>query len=127
MYSQVSGEWRKDNKHFAYGWSGFEDGINIPAMQNIPYIGPIPCGAWKIIGPPVDDPETGKYTLIVVPDSATQIFGRNSFRLHGRSAAKPFDSSKGCLVLELVYRQQVWGSGDTNLLVVPEFVSPPVL
>lgn len=117
-YHQSTGLIEHDGAEVDYGWSGYEDGINIPAMQDAPGIGPIPRGMWAIEGPPFDSAETGAYTLILTPALGTQTFGRNSFRWHGRSAKRIFDSSKGCVVSARWIREKAWMSGDRELRVV---------
>jgi len=117
-YRQSSGELAHDGEIVGYGWSGWDDGINIPAMQNIPKVGPIPRGKWRIVGPPEDSPTHGPYTLRLIAEPETPTFGRSGFLMHGRSAVKPFETSRGCLVLERPLRERMWKSGDRTLEVV---------
>jgi hypothetical protein len=117
-YHQNSGLLLLDAEEVDYGWSGYEDGINIPAMQDMPGLGPLPRGMWVFEGPPFDHPECGFYCLRLTPAVSTQTFGRNSFLCHGRSSRKPFDSSKGCLVFVLETRKRIWESGVRPLEVL---------
>lgn len=116
-FRQSSGELAHDGSVVGYGWSGWGDGINIPAMQNMRTLGPLPRGKWKIEGPPEDSDTHGKYILRLTPEPETPMFGRAGFLIHGRSAVKPFETSRGCLILERPIREQIWESGDRALLV----------
>lgn len=101
-----------------YGWSGYEDGINIPAMQDIVGIGPIPRGMWVVDGAPFDSPHMGQYVLKLTPAVGTDTRGRNSFFIHGWAVSKPFDSSQGCVVLSAKDRLTLYQSADREFLVV---------
>ena len=117
-FHQLSGAIEHDGKVLDYGWSGYEDAINIPAMQDIPGIGPIPRGTYIMRDPPVDHPEMGPYALKLTPAVDTQLYGRSGFWWHDRSIHVPFDSSRGCVVSHRATRQAAWESGDHVLQVV---------
>jgi len=117
-YHQSTGLYELDGVEISYGWSGYEDAINIPAMQDIPGIGPIPRGIWAMLDPPFDDAECGPYCLRLTPALDTKTFCRNAFLCHGRSQARPFDSSKGCLIADLPTRTKMWKGGDHTLEAV---------
>jgi hypothetical protein len=114
-YHQLSGLIEHDCEEVDYGWSGFEDGINVPGMQDIAGIGPLPRGLYIMADPPIDHPELGQYALRLTPAVGTELFGRSEFWWHGRSLKKVFDSSKGCLVSCFATRKQAWESGDHEL------------
>jgi hypothetical protein len=101
------------------GYSGANpEGINQPLKQAIPDVGPIPCGFYAI-GAPVEDPETGPYTLPLTPDPKNEMYGRSEFKMHGDSIKNPGFASKGCIVLPLVAREMIGESNDHSLQVVP--------
>lgn len=116
-YSQSTGELKHDDHVIGYGFSGWQDGINVPAMQDLPNLGPIPRGLWSMLDPPEDHPTLGPYAFRLTPAPLTNTFGRSGFWCHGRSIKKPFDSSHGCLALARTLRQAMWESGDRLLTV----------
>ena len=118
-YSQATGELRHNGLTLGFGFSGYEDGINVPAMQDLPGIGPIPRGRWLMLDPPENSPTLGPYAFRLTPDPKTPTFGRSAFWCHGRSIKTPFDSSRGCLALQRDLRLKMWESGDRELLVTP--------
>lgn len=77
-------------------YSGTRAGRNNLGMVNVPNIGPIPPGLYRIersrnsktLGPVVFD---------LTPMPGTNTFGRTLFRIHGNSADN--DASHGCLIL----------------------------
>jgi hypothetical protein len=95
-----------------FGWSGYEDGINVPGMQSLHGVGPIPRGLWVIEGPPFDDPKMGKFVLRLTPAVGTDTCGRYGFFIHDWSTAHPFISSEGCIATLEADRKIVWASGD---------------
>ncbi len=44
--------------------------------------------------------------------------GRTDFLIHSDSIKNPGNASKGCIVLDFIYRKQIADSGDTVLNVV---------
>jgi hypothetical protein len=119
-YKQSTGELARDGAGLGVGYSGFEAGRNNPAMQNQPDVGPIPQGRYTIGAPQcVDSPGPhGPFVLPLEPDPANQMFGRFGFLIHGDSIANPGLASRGCIIVDLVIRQQIAGSGDSDLTVV---------
>lgn len=94
-YSQSSGVLSRNGVFVGKGYSGaFPDGYNKPAMQAVRDIGPIPQGAWKISGPPVDTSEHGPYVLTLSPKEGTDTFGRDGFLCHGDTIV-PGHASQG--------------------------------
>jgi hypothetical protein len=111
--------WHGDPEPAATGYSGAEpNGKNKPNMQEIPDVGPLPCGYYTITGPPFDDPKHGPFVLRLVPDPTNQMFGRSGFLIHGDSIEHPGAASEGCIILPRNVRQRIWYSGDRDLLVV---------
>jgi hypothetical protein len=118
-FSQLTGDmWHGDPEPAATGYSGAEpNGKNKPNMQEIPDVGPLPCGYYTT-GPPFDDPKHGPFVLRLVPDPTNQMFGRSGFLIHGDSIEHPGAASEGCIILPRNVRQRIWYSGDRDLLVV---------
>ena len=99
------------------GYAGRDAGKNNPAMQNVKGIGPLPVGFYSA-QPPADDPVVGKYAMRLSPAPSNQMFGRNSFFMHGDSAEHPGCASHGCIVQAPKVRQAFWNSGDHTIRVV---------
>jgi hypothetical protein len=102
----------------AFGYSGFGAGKNNTAMEGVANVGPIPRGEWTIVGPPFDSPDHGPYVLRLEPKPGTSTLGRSGFLLHGDSIPHPGQASHGCIVTGHANREEVWGSGDTDLEVI---------
>lgn len=118
-YAQETGELAQDGRPVAAGYSGAKEGKNNPALEKVPNVGPIPCGRWIITGPPVDTHDHGPYVLRLEPATETQTHARSGFLIHGDSRANPGTASHGCIILPRAIREQVWQSGDRELLVIP--------
>lgn len=107
------------------GYSGHGQGVNNPAMQAVPDVGPIPAGLWSV-GPPQDDLRMGPFVLALTAMPPTVTFGRGGFFVHGDSVESPDaeQASHGCIVLPRQAREQIWervvGIGTDHVLkVVP--------
>ena len=109
LLSRAGKSWR--------GYSGAGRGKNNPAMQAAVGVGPIPQGLWTVIARR-DSPSTGPCTLVLVPDSNNETFGRSEFRIHGDSIAHPGTASHGCIILPRAVRDAIWASGDRRLEVI---------
>jgi hypothetical protein len=116
-FNQSSGELWQNGQFKGTGYAGMGVGKNNPAMQNVRFVGPIPCGFYAI-GSPTDDTFVGKYALPLTPDPENEMFGRDSFFIHGDNPAHPGQSSDGCIVTELPMRMEIWESADLKLQVV---------
>ena len=101
------------------GYSGNGKGLNNPDMQNVPDVGPIPCGDWYM-GPAYDHPEHGPVTIPLRPEPGTQTFGRDHFLCHGdlKDAPGQFKASKGCMIMPRWIRERMSQSGDHLLRVI---------
>lgn len=99
------------------GYSGRGDGLNNPAMQSVPDVGPIPQGDWQI-GEFFDD-HGGKGPMVahLTPAEGAETFGRSGFMIHGDNAALNHTASEGCVILPHVLRAMVMVSGDRVLTV----------
>lgn len=104
--------------HWEKCYAGKGDGKNNPILQNVHYVGPLPRGDYKIIGPPFDDPHMGPKILGLSPMPLTQMFGRTGFFMHSDSLSHPGAASEGCIVTSLQLREIIWDSGDHVLEVV---------
>lgn len=129
-YAQDTGVLDLDGTVIAKGYSGHGDGKNNPHAQSIPNVGPIPCGLWRIVGPPQDTLDHGPYVLTLEALPFTETFGRSGFLMHGDSIEHPGEASRGCLIFSYGVREGVWMSGITELLVVatvpPELDEEPI-
>lgn len=114
---QREGEIWRDGILKGVGYSGAGEGKNNPAMQFVHDVGPIPCGRWKIVGPPQHTKTHGPYVLRLQPEPGTDTHGRSGFLVHGDSVKSPGTASHGCIILPQWARAMVWVSGDRNLIV----------
>lgn len=110
-----------------FAWQGFAGngaGLNNPAMENAPRIGPLPCGMYTVAAP-YHHARLGPDTMNLEPDITNEMFGRSKFRVHGISEADAKHgtktSSEGCICKSpAVARLQIWNSGDHRLQVIAE-------
>ena len=106
------------------GWAGHDAGRNNVDMQNVPDIGPLPCGKYKI-GKAYHHPKLGPFTMDLTPDPANEMYGRSLFRMHGAAADNPatpinefLESSHGCIIQMRPVREKVDEGSDRDLEVV---------
>ena len=98
----------------ATGYSGNGNGLNNPAMQDTPNVGPIPQGGYTIQHQ--QDNTTahgvlpGSMRLTPNHDNPTT---RAGFLIHGPHANDRQDSSNGCPIFSRAVRDQIANSGDT--------------
>ncbi len=116
VYSQATGNLALEGNLIGTGYSGNGTGLNNPAMQDDPDIGPIPQGAYTI-GPACHDPEKGPVVMELQPDPANQMFGRSGFLIHGDNFAMNHSASHGCIILGPDIRKQISASADRALTV----------
>jgi hypothetical protein len=116
-YHQASGLLAHDGEPSATGYSGAGAGKNSPAMQDVPNVGPIPQGRYRI-GPLFDSQGHGPKCMRVIPCEGTETFGRDGFLIHGDSIAAPGTASHGCIILTRPVREAIAASGDADLEVV---------
>lgn len=115
-YRQSTGEFWRDGKLLAIGYSGAGVWRNQPMAQDIWRKGPIPCGWWTL-GRRVDTASHGPCVLPLTPDDPAQTLGRSGFLIHGDSRRAPGTASQGCIIVPLAVRQAL-AEGD-RLEVVP--------
>jgi hypothetical protein len=135
-YEQLTSKLRNsEDKIIGIGYSGARpDGYNNPSMQGVENVGPIPCGRFRIVGPPFDSPKHGKYVLHLVPDAATRAFilslGRDpdTFLMHGDSIRLPGTASEGCVIQAHDVRVMVWTANavDPYLEVISGIINSDV-
>ena len=119
-YSQSTGTLTApDGTAYTGNYSGHGLGVNAPALQSEPDIGPIPQGLYTI-GPPFTDPEKGPLVMALTPDPANEMYGRSGFELHGDLVTEMGRrlASLGCIVAPHATRAAIAGSGYNTLRVV---------
>ena len=99
------------------GYAGHGAGLDNPADQSIPFVGPLPIGGYTM-DTPINSPRLGGFAIPLIPDASNQEFGRNGFYWHGDNAEHDESASEGCLVSSLESRQTAWESGDHRLQVI---------
>lgn len=100
----------------AKGYSGAPGAINDYSKQEMPDVGPIPCGTYTIKAP-VDSAYHGPYALRLEPAATNNMFGRKGFLIHGDSVIRPGEASEGCIILPRFARERIWESNDHDLIV----------
>ena len=121
-YEQLTGKlFDSSGAVIGIGYSGaMPAGKNNPAMEGVEGIGPIPCGQYKIVGPPIDTAHHGPFVLHLIPDDATHTriltLGRDplSFLMHGDKIGAPGTASEGCIIMSRGVRDQVWAANATD-------------
>lgn len=101
------------------------DGVNNPTLEDIPDVGPLPCGFYTV-GRPYNHPKCGEYFLPLSPSAANNMFGRGGFGIHGDLVSAPgqHKASDGCIIMSKDVRRAVWESGDHDLQVVSGLIAP---
>jgi len=115
-YSQSSGILKHNGMKVATGYAGKGKGKNNPAMEALPFIGPIPKGEYNI-GRPRNTPNRGPFVLDLKA-SKHNALGRTEFLVHGDSIKNPGEASEGCIIMPRVIREKIFHSGDKLLRVV---------
>jgi hypothetical protein len=101
---------------FAYSGNGV--GKNNPAMQQVPCIGPIPRGRYRILKPAFDSPTHGPVVMRLEAFPGTNTFSRSGFLIHGDSKRDPGNASLGCIVATRWARELIAENEDDILEVV---------
>ena len=115
-YRQGDGALSHDGEVIAHGYSGHGVGLNNPADEAIPGVGPIPHGRYTF-GPPHLSNHVGPYAMVLTPCAGTDTHGRSAFLCHGDNASVNRSASHGCVILMRPTRQAIWQSGDHQLEV----------
>jgi hypothetical protein len=116
QYSQSTGELKYNGSKVATGYAGYGKGRNMPSMDSIKNIGPIPKGEYVIL-PPRKSQRTGPFVLPLKPVGHNAL-GRSDFQIHGDSRSNPGFASNGCIIFGRTVREKIWKSGIKKLIVV---------
>jgi type VI secretion system (T6SS) effector TldE1-like protein len=118
-YNSANGVLSHDGRQVGVGYSGHGPGVNNPAMQDVPNVGPIPQGRWEI-GDAVDSPTLGPVAMPLTPNIGTETFGRGGFWCHGDAVefAGLQEASHGCIILPRSVRVEISSDWDDDLEVV---------
>lgn len=121
-YSQSSGLLTFDGqpKFTTSGYSGHGPGLNNPAMENVPDVGPIPATEYDIDGPIVH-PGLAAPVFRLLPKVPGTTHGRAGFLMHGDNEAMNCTASEGCIILSHPARVMIDSliehTGDRTLVV----------
>lgn len=116
-YSQSTGVLKRDAETISKGYSGFGEGKNNGAMEQVPNVGPIPRGRYEISAP-YDTTTHGPYVMALAPQPGTETFGRSGFLIHGDSIENPGQASHGCIILPRVARNLIGKSCERFIDVI---------
>ena len=114
LYNQKTGETYLDGEFEGIGYSGTGDGRNNPDMEDVPNVGPIPRGKYKI-GQPYYSSRCGPICFPLEP-VGHDAHGRTDLRIHGDN--KTGDASQGCIILGRTIRSRIRDDRETELEVV---------
>jgi hypothetical protein len=115
-YSQKSGEIQHDGREIGTAYSGHGAGLNNPAMEQTPDVGPLPRGGYTI-GTAFHHPSKGPVVMHLNPNPGTEEFGRSGFLMHGDNQLVNHSGSEGCIVAARTIRDLVAASPDRQLTV----------
>ena len=109
---------RPDGSVLGFGGSGRNEGFNNVAMQDRPFVGPLPSGEYAM-RPAITHPRLGPVAIELLPDPANIMHGRQGFWIHGWSGELGIrKSSDGCILLSRGNREDIDASEDKALTVV---------
>ena len=121
-YSQSTGKLFHNGSFVSGGYSGKGRGKNNPSLQGVVGTGPLPRGHWRITEV-YNSKRVGPFALVLHANDTTPSndthdeTGRGAFRIHGDSVKHPGNASNGCIILPRVIREEIWRSGDRDLIV----------
>jgi len=124
-YNQETGHlYDPDGAMVAIGYAGGDggkrpDGVNSHALQNVPNVGPLPCGIYTF-GEPVEHSQLGPFAIPLIPDPGNEMFGRSGLYCHGDTFAMNHSASDGCMIMPHQIRTDMWESEVHTLLVYVE-------
>ena len=110
-YVIAHGELYDENGLRCVGYSGFGEGKNNPAMQDVPDVGPVPVGTYTL-GEPENSKALGPYAIPLIPSALNRMFGRSGLFIHGDSIDFPGQASHGCVIIGAAVRYCM-KQGDT--------------
>lgn len=99
-----------------HGYSGHGEGVNNPALESRPNVGPIPKGLWTIASA-FAHPKLGPVAMRLAMQQGST-FGRTAFLIHGDNGRGDRSASEGCIILPRLIRERIAASDDRALLVV---------
>lgn len=113
-YSQSTGILSRGDAAFQC-YAGRGEGKNSPAMQGVPFVGPLCRGAYDM-AELFDSTAHGPACIRLV---AREPNARGGFLIHGDNAKDPGNASKGCICRSpRADRLAIWNSGDRVLEVL---------
>jgi hypothetical protein len=96
------------------GYSGTDAGLNNPADECTPFVGPIPTGDYSI----GDATNTrGPNTLPLTPMPGTDTCGRDAFRVHGDNSQQNYTASQGCVIMPPNVRAFIDNNNDDGAVL----------
>ena len=105
-FEQTTGALKHNGQLLAEAYSGHGEGVNNPAMQYVPDVGPIPVGRYQI-GPEFTHPKAGPICMRLTPIDGTDTHGRAGFMMHGDNSLGNRSASEGCVIVPRLARIQV--------------------
>lgn len=117
-FIQSTGEMIAPDGEVFNGYAGNGPGLNNPAMQNVPKVGPLPVGQYTIGELESSHGHLGTNVAALIQSEANDMFGRSAFYIHGRKGPDDMDASEGCIVMDHDDRMKVLTSADRQLVVV---------
>jgi hypothetical protein len=118
IYDQSSGNLSLNTIYVGNGYSGNGGGLNNPAAQSQPNVGPIPIGTYTIGTAHTPPDHLGPLALPLYPSPSNTMFGRFGFFIHGDNQFENRTASDGCIIMAYEIRQQIASSNDTTLTVI---------
>jgi len=120
-FESSTGKWFDPGGNYvSTGYSGHGAGLNNPAMQNVPDVGPLPAGIYDQ-SDWFTDPEKGPLVCRLIPRDGTNTFGRSGFMNHGDNARLDRSASLGCAIADHSTRLARSQSADQVLQCVEVF------
>ena len=118
QYEQSTGRMLRPNGTVLYtGYAGYDWGRNLPVLQAVPFMGPIPRGTYRMTEFLDSLRGRGSNVIRLMPEPGTDTFGRDGFLIHGDNATN--DASQGCIIVGGANnRRAIWDSADRILEVV---------
>ena len=130
-YSQLTGRvYDTNGVLLGVGYAGGDkgnvpEGVNNPEMQDVPNVGPLPCGFY-VMGTPYDHPVCGPFFIPLTPNPANRMFGRGGFGMHGDLIDAPgqHKASDGCIIMARDVRETLAAGIDHDLHVISGIIIP---
>ena len=115
-YHSDTGKLEHNGWAAGFGYSGNGQGLNNPALESVPEVGPIPRGKWTM-SRFFSDPVKGPIVCHLIPAASTDTFGRSGFMIHGDNSKETHSGSHGCVILSCSQRAMIRMSGDILWIV----------